>query len=58
MTSCRKPVPTSPSSKELAADDGTLYFHIDYREAHYCKILLDKRVRSIRRCWTFPVLYP
>jgi site-specific DNA-methyltransferase (adenine-specific) len=20
---------------------GTLYFHIDYREAHYCKILLD-----------------
>ena len=21
---------------------GTLYFHIDYREAHYCKILLDE----------------
>lgn len=21
--------------------DGSLYFHIDYREAHYCKILLD-----------------
>ena len=21
--------------------DGTLYFHIDYREVHYCKILLD-----------------
>ena len=20
---------------------GSLYFHIDYREAHYCKILLD-----------------
>ena len=20
---------------------GTLYFHIDYREAHYCKVLLD-----------------
>src|SRR4051812_48805638 len=20
---------------------GTLYFHIDYREAHYCKLLLD-----------------
>lgn len=22
--------------------DGSLYFHIDYREVHYCKILLDK----------------
>jgi site-specific DNA-methyltransferase (adenine-specific) len=22
--------------------DGTLYFHIDYREAHYCKLLLDE----------------
>ena len=21
---------------------GTLYFHIDYREAHYCKVLLDE----------------
>ena len=21
--------------------DGSLYFHIDYREAHYCKIILD-----------------
>ena len=26
----------------LLAPDGTLYFHIDYREAHYCKILLDQ----------------
>ncbi|GIV98050.1 MAG: hypothetical protein KatS3mg057_2707 [Herpetosiphonaceae bacterium] len=25
----------------LLAPDGTLYFHIDYREVHYCKILLD-----------------
>lgn len=25
----------------VLADDGTLYFHIDYREVHYCKILLD-----------------
>jgi site-specific DNA-methyltransferase (adenine-specific) len=23
-------------------DSGTLYFHIDYREVHYCKILLDQ----------------
>jgi site-specific DNA-methyltransferase (adenine-specific) len=25
----------------LLAAHGTLYFHIDYREAHYCKVLLD-----------------
>lgn len=22
--------------------DGSLYFHIDYREVHYCKVLIDK----------------
>ena len=27
---------------ELLAEHGTLYFHIDYREAHYCKVLLDR----------------
>ena len=26
----------------LLAPNGTLYFHIDYREVHYCKILLDQ----------------
>ena len=25
----------------LLRQDGTLYFHIDQREAHYCKVLLD-----------------
>ncbi len=25
----------------LLAPNGTLYFHIDYREVHYCKVLLD-----------------
>lgn len=25
----------------LLADDGTLYLHLDYREAHYAKVLLD-----------------
>ncbi len=25
----------------LLSDHGSLYFHIDYREAHYCKVLLD-----------------
>lgn len=26
----------------VLADNGTLYFHIDYREVHYCKVLLDQ----------------
>ncbi len=25
----------------LLSDTGSLYFHIDYREVHYCKVLLD-----------------
>jgi site-specific DNA-methyltransferase (adenine-specific) len=29
-------------ARELLAEHGTLYFHIDYREAHYCKLLLDE----------------
>jgi site-specific DNA-methyltransferase (adenine-specific) len=28
--------------RELLAPHGTLYFHIDYRESHYCKLLLDE----------------
>ena len=28
--------------RRLLAPEGTLYFHIDYREAHYCKLLLDE----------------
>ncbi len=27
--------------RSLLAPHGTLYFHIDYRESHYCKLLLD-----------------
>ena len=29
-------------AKRLLTPDGSLYFHIDYREVHYCKILLDQ----------------
>jgi site-specific DNA-methyltransferase (adenine-specific) len=29
-------------ARRILADSGTLYFHIDYREAHYCKLLLDE----------------
>jgi site-specific DNA-methyltransferase (adenine-specific) len=28
--------------RELLAPHGTLYFHVDCREAHYCKLLLDE----------------
>ena len=29
-------------ARRLLVREGTLYFHIDYREAHYCKLLLDE----------------
>jgi site-specific DNA-methyltransferase (adenine-specific) len=29
-------------ARRLLDPTGTLYFHIDYREAHYCKLLLDE----------------
>ncbi len=28
-------------ARRLLTSDGTLYLHLDYREVHYCKILLD-----------------
>ena len=34
--------PRLEHAHRLLTADGTLYFHIDYREAHYCKILLDQ----------------
>jgi site-specific DNA-methyltransferase (adenine-specific) len=34
--------PRLARARELLAPHGTLYFHIDYREAHYCKLLLDE----------------
>jgi site-specific DNA-methyltransferase (adenine-specific) len=34
--------PRLERARQLLAADGTLYFHIDYREAHYCKLLLDE----------------
>jgi site-specific DNA-methyltransferase (adenine-specific) len=33
--------PKLEEARRLLSVDGTLYFHIDYREAHYCKVLLD-----------------
>ncbi len=34
--------PRLSRARDLLAPHGTLYFHIDYREAHYCKLLLDE----------------
>ena len=34
--------PRLREARRLLARDGTLYLHLDYREAHYCKVLLDE----------------
>ena len=33
--------PRLRQAHRLLADDGAFFLHIDYREAHYCKLLLD-----------------
>lgn len=33
--------PRLEEAYRLLKSNGTLYFHIDYREVHYCKVLLD-----------------
>jgi len=33
--------PRLVEARRLLTHNGSLYFHIDYREVHYCKILLD-----------------
>jgi site-specific DNA-methyltransferase (adenine-specific) len=34
--------PRLEHAHRLLSAEGTLYFHIDYREAHHCKLLLDE----------------
>lgn len=34
--------PRLEEARRILSPDGSLYLHIDYREAHYCKILLDQ----------------
>ncbi|MFE6997068.1 DNA-methyltransferase [Microbacterium sp. NPDC057659] len=34
-------MPRLQQAWRLLADDGTLYLHLDYREAHYAKVMLD-----------------
>ncbi|MFZ3071251.1 MAG: site-specific DNA-methyltransferase [Anaerolineaceae bacterium] len=35
-------LPRLEQSHRLLKPNGSLYFHIDYREVHYCKIMLDQ----------------
>jgi site-specific DNA-methyltransferase (adenine-specific) len=35
-------VPRLNEAHRVLTDTGSLFFHIDYREAHYCKIVLDQ----------------
>jgi site-specific DNA-methyltransferase (adenine-specific) len=34
--------PRLEEARRLLSREGTLYFHIDYRESHYCRLLLDE----------------
>ncbi|MDE3069459.1 MAG: site-specific DNA-methyltransferase [Acidobacteriota bacterium] len=34
--------PRLREARRLLSESGTLYLHVDYREAHYCKVLLDQ----------------
>ena len=34
--------PRLQEARRLLKREGTLYFHIDYRESHYCRLLLDE----------------
>jgi site-specific DNA-methyltransferase (adenine-specific) len=34
--------PRLVEAHRVLASDGSLYFHVDYREVHYCKVLLDR----------------
>lgn len=33
--------PRLEQARRILKPDGSLFFHIDYREVHYCKVLLD-----------------
>jgi len=34
--------PRLEQARRVLTPDGSLFFHIDYRESHYCKVLLDE----------------
>jgi site-specific DNA-methyltransferase (adenine-specific) len=39
--------PKLERARELLAPEGTLYVHLDYREAHYVKVVLGRRARLL-----------
>lgn len=39
---CEFIVPRLEEAKRLLTPTGSFFFHIDYREVHYCKVLLDQ----------------
>ena len=41
-TTCRSSHRRLEHAHRLLTGSGTLYLHVDYREAHYCKLLLDE----------------
>jgi site-specific DNA-methyltransferase (adenine-specific) len=47
--------PRLEQAHRLLTRDGTLYFHIDYREAHHCKLLLDEIFG--RRCFLNEIIW-
>ena len=47
--------PRLAEARRVLASHGTLYFHIDYREAHYCKVLLDCLFG--RRCFLNEIIW-
>ncbi len=47
--------PRLREAHRILAHHGTLYFHIDYREVHYCKVLLDTIFS--RRCFLNEVIW-
>jgi site-specific DNA-methyltransferase (adenine-specific) len=47
--------PRLREAHRLLTASGTLYFHIDYREAHYCKLLLDEIFD--RRCFLNEIIW-
>ncbi|MQA89064.1 MAG: site-specific DNA-methyltransferase [Gemmatimonas sp.] len=47
--------PRLREAHRVLASDGSLYFHIDYREVHYCKILLDEIFG--RRCFLNEIVW-
>ncbi len=48
-------VPRLEHAHRLLGEEGTLYFHIDYREAHRCKLLLDEIFG--RRCFLNEIIW-